>query len=515
MDFSRQSQSHFVWQKFLHLKQWLILNEPQKVDWTAVVVFMVPLTVYLSTLAPTIYNLDSAELTTAVASNGIIRATGYPLYLFLGRIWVLLVPIGDMGYRLNLFSAVCGATTILLAEYILRHLQVNVWARVGTLGLLMTVPYFWAMSLIAEVYTLHTALMAGIILTLLHWGESPTLPRLISPVFLMALSMGNHAATILLVPGCVWYVMVVAPRTIIRPSAWLTITLGLVAGATIFLYLPWQYSHDPTFNYAGYYDSTATFHPVDLTTLDGVLWLITGRTFAGQMFGYKPHELWSEFVNFSSQLWQSFFVIGVGPGFLGIFVALQRNWRSGGLLLLIFFANALFYINYRVIDKNTMFLPTYLVWAIWLGLGYHTLLQWLKPQKTKNSFFTSHHPRWIIVMVMLITILLSVSWNWQRVDLSDDWSTRQQSEEILNLVEPNAIIFGWWETIPGIQYLQLVEGQRPDVLAISRFLINGNDMKVLIELEAGQRPIYINNPPLHFLQTMHVEKVGPLYRLHP
>ena len=261
---------------------------------------------------------------------------------------------------------------------------------------------------------------------------------------------------------------------------------------------------------------TGTFHPIDLTTLDGVLWLITGRTFAGQMFGYKLHELWPEFANFGSQLWQSFFVVGIGPGLLGLVVALRRDWRSGIMLLLIFLANAIFYINYRVIDKNTMFLPTYVIWAIWLGLGYHTLLKWLEPAKNKtNTFASSKRPAYIMITVMLSAILLSVGWNWPLVDLSDDWSTRQQSEEILSLVEPNAIIFGWWETIPGVQYLQLVEGQRTDVLAISRFLINGNDMMALIEKEISQRPVYINNPPLHFLQGMRVEKVGPLYQLIP
>jgi hypothetical protein len=116
---------------------------------------------------------------------------------------------------------------------------------------------------------------------------------------------------------------------------------------------------------------------------------------------------------------------------------------------------------------------------------------------------------------MLAAVLLAVGWNWSLVDLSDDWSTREQSEEILHLVESNAIVFGWWETIPGIQYLQLVEGQRPDVLAINRFLISGEDMMAMIEEEVGHRPIYVNNPPLYFLQTMRVEKVGPLYQLRP
>ena len=63
------------------LREWVA-----QLDWVAVGMFALPLFLYWLTLAPTIYNLDSAEFTTAVATNGIIRATGYPLYLLVGKI---------------------------------------------------------------------------------------------------------------------------------------------------------------------------------------------------------------------------------------------------------------------------------------------------------------------------------------------------------------------------------------------------------------------------------------------
>ena len=52
--------------------------------WQPFVSFFFPLLLYLQTLAPTVYNLDSAELTTAAATLGITRATGYPLYILTG-----------------------------------------------------------------------------------------------------------------------------------------------------------------------------------------------------------------------------------------------------------------------------------------------------------------------------------------------------------------------------------------------------------------------------------------------
>ncbi len=92
-----------------------------------VLAFLLPLALYLSTVAPTVYNLDSAELTTAAYTGGLLRATGYPLYLILGKLWSQL-PIGDVGYRMNVFSAIFGALTLAIADLVLRQLAIAGWA---------------------------------------------------------------------------------------------------------------------------------------------------------------------------------------------------------------------------------------------------------------------------------------------------------------------------------------------------------------------------------------------------
>lgn len=494
----------------------------QRIDVAAVLAFSLPFMLYVVTLAPTIYNLDSAELTTAAATGGIIRATGYPLYSILG--WLMAqLPVGDVGYRLNLFSALCGATTILLAEYILRRLQIGRWARVGALGLLATAPYFWAMSLIAEVYTLHTMLMAAVILALLRWAEQPSPPRFALPIALMTLSMGNHVATVLLVPACIWYVVAVAPRELLRWRNWIAAAIGLAVGGAVFFYLPLRYGANPAFNYAGEYDATGVFHQVDLQTLDGFLWLVTGRTFSGVMFGYALADVPGQIAHYMQELWQAFFIFGIGPGIYGAWLLLKRDWRFGIALLLMFVSNAVFYINYNVVDKATMFLPTYLVWALWLGIGYQALLTWVSDQhaarhKRRSARRNRTQPVWqsrVLIGLMLFTVVLAFAWNLPRVSRVGDTSVRELGELILRHAEPNAVIFGWWDSIPVVEYLQLVEGERPDVTAINRFLMPGDDMVTFILQEVENRPIYIDNPPLSLVQQLDVTRDGPLYRLSP
>lgn len=473
-------------------------------DWQTILAFGLPFLLYLRTLAPTVYNLDSAELTTAAATGGIVRATGYPLYLALGWLWSLL-PVGDVGFRLNLFSAFCGALTILLLDLSLRRLNVGLWARLGALGLLASAPYFWAMSLIAEVYTLHTALMAGILLAALRWQEQPSPRRLALLVFLVVLSMAHHAATTLLLPGLVWLLLLTAPRRLLQWREWRFAVPAALLASSVFLYLPLRHAATPAFNYAGEFDAHGVFQAVNLQTLQGFLWLVTGRAFAGEMFGYDLVGVARQMVAYAGQLWQAFFAVGLGPGFFGAALLWRRDRRLGGMLLLLFLANVVFYVNYRVVDKNTMYLPTYVVWALWLGLGLEQLWRWMSNTRL-------YWPARLFVVAML---LFAVAWNWERVDRSDDWSAREQGEGILDAVAPNAVILGWWDTVPVVQYLQFVEGRRPDVLAINRFLISTENRDRLIAQEGTRRPIYINSLPPEHLRFRPIERAGPLYRLYP
>jgi hypothetical protein len=480
--------------------------------WTSTFAFAAPFLLYLRTMAPTIYNLDSAELTTAAATGGLIRATGYPLYLLIGRLWSHL-PVGDVGYRMNLLSAVCGALTLMLAERILRRLGVGVWPRLAAIGLLATAQFFWAMALIAEVYTLHTAILAGIILALLRWAEDPTPGRLALATFLTGIGFGNHVATVLAAPGLLWFVLNTAPKKALEFRSLALATAGLAAGLAVYLYLPLVYWTRPEFNYVGWFDASGTFEPINLTTAEGLWWLVSGKVFADVMMGYSTPELLHEVGHFGAELVRAFMVIGIGPGVVGIIASWRRSRALGGMLLLVFAVSAGFYINYRVVDKDTMFLPAYLIWALWVGFGYQWLIDWsgrpsptIRLQARRTTVFA-------LKAIMAAAVIFASSWNWPLVDLSDDWSTRERGEKILEVAGPDALIIGWWGTVPVVEYLQLVEGQRPDIQTINRFLIRPDDLRELVDRDVDRRPVLIDEPLDGPPGSVRAVPVGPLFRL--
>ena len=483
-----------------------------RIDLRSVLSFFLPFGLFLLTLSPTIYNLDSAELTTAAATGGLMRATGYPLYLSIGHLWAKL-PVGDVGFRMNLFSAFWGALTILLGDQILRRWKVGPLAAWGALGLLTTGTYFWGMSLIAEVYTLHTALMAGLILALLRWGEQPTLRRMLLVGLLTGLSLSHHMAAVLLIPGSIFYLLAAAPRQALTPGSLSMGLLGLLAGLSFYLYLPLRYTAGPVFNYAGLFDSQLNFTGVNLASIQGVFWLVTGQSFTNQMFAYRGWALWQQFVNFSIQLAQAFFVFGVVPGLLGLVRLFRRDWRQAGMLLIMFVLSAGFYIDYAVVDKITMFLPAYLLWGLWVGYGFQALFNWM--HKNLNDGWMQRTSLNLVRIGIGGVVLLALAWNWNITDLSGDFSAREQGEKILAQAKPDALVFGWWDTVPVIQYLQLVEGKRPDVTAINRFLISNEDLLRAVRENAGARPVYIDNPPAELSAFVRPRLQGPVYELIP
>src|SRR5262249_33785144 len=128
----------------------------------AMLLFLLFLAIYARTMAPSVLSGDSAEFQLAAPLLGVPHPTTYPLYVLLGKLATLLLPIGDIAWRVTLVSALCAALAVALFFLLARHvIGSSVASAVAALALGVA-PGLWNAATLAEVYALLAALLAGL-----------------------------------------------------------------------------------------------------------------------------------------------------------------------------------------------------------------------------------------------------------------------------------------------------------------------------------------------------------------
>ena len=147
------------------------LKFPFKIpDWFYV--FFPTYFVYLLTVYPTVGTEDSGELIVSAAMLDIAHPPGYPLHTLLGKLFTILIPFGNIGWRVNLLSAFFGAATIALTYLLIKKLTKNDYISMAGALILGFSDIFWSQSIRTETYTLHTFTLIAIIYLLFRWHET-------------------------------------------------------------------------------------------------------------------------------------------------------------------------------------------------------------------------------------------------------------------------------------------------------------------------------------------------------
>jgi hypothetical protein len=411
--------------------------------------------VYLLTLCPGIYGFDSAELATGVYTQGIVHPPGFPLYMLVGKLFTLL-PIGSIIYRLNLMSAFFAAATIYFLYQALALLFQPRWISWVAAAFLAFSIYFWQMSVVAEVYTLHTFFLALELFLLLRWRRIGTSGLLIFFAFIYGLSLTNHTTGLFFAPGFAW--LIVSSRHWKWKPGWFwgAALLAFFGSLLVYLYLPLRADSSAGLNYIKEY------YLVDVTTLSGLLWMISGRAYSFFAFGYPLNQIPAQLWNGLELLWRNFIGVGALVALFGVYGFFKRNWESALGLFLIFLGNFGFYINYRVLDKDTMFLPSFLICVFFLAAGVDQIYQWTQNQRftpdIRKTLANGQPVFWAAIAVLACAL------NWQWVDMSRTVGPESYSSMVLASAAPNSTIVAGWSTAVVLEYEQLVEGKRPDLL---------------------------------------------------
>jgi len=418
------------------------------------------LIIYLRTVAPGVWGFDSAEFASGVYSLGIIHPPGYPLYILLGRLFITLVPISNLAYKLNILSAIFASFTVLfLYEFIYRitYHRVIAWS---TAAFFAFTNYFWQMSLVAEVYTLHTFFLSLLLLLIQSHQRKPKVWKLFLFSFLYGLSFCNHTSGILFAGGFLWLLFFKCKFDYKFIQNHILMLVFFLMGFLPYIYFPIRSGDNPLINYMQDYPG------IDLTTLPGLWWMISGQAYRFFAFSYTWSEIPNEIYHFGVYLWRNYLGVGVILGLVGIYYLCRLNYKQTIGWLILFFSNVIFFTNYRVVDKDTMFLPAFLIWAVFVAGG----LKYLVVISRKIIGFTVianiKHKSFVSILVFLPLLPIILNWKW--VDLSSKKGSDTFTNHVFENSSPNSIIIGDWSSSVILEYYQIVEGKRPDLIIHNR-----------------------------------------------
>ncbi len=177
--------------------------------------------IYLRTILPGMgYSGDTAKFQYMGKILGIPHAPGYPLYVLLSRLFLFL-PLKSIAFRVNLMSLFFSVLTLILLHLLLLRLGTSVYVAAGTTLALAFVTTYWTQSLVAEVYTLNSFLLALIIFFLVKWQQTGEACFFHLAILFLGLSLAHHMTLMLLVPAVLLFALLVQPKQLLVFQTWL------------------------------------------------------------------------------------------------------------------------------------------------------------------------------------------------------------------------------------------------------------------------------------------------------
>jgi len=438
--------------------------------------FIIPFIVYITTLAPGLYFIDTGELAAVCIRLGTAHPTGYPLFTLLGNIFSK-IPIGEYIYRLNLMCALQSSITVLvffnLVYFILTKLNLNsdkdekkkffgkdennLVALIISFSSSMVLAFsntFWNTSNSLEVYSLHVLFIVSVIYIFLkacndyvmHSGKDDLKYWLLF-TFILGLSFTNHLTSIFLSVGFIYLYFAINGFSKVSFQKILLMAIPFVLALTVYVY----------FFIRGDNSIIAWGNPINF---DNFYRHVSGKQFSVWMFT-STDSASKQFSHFTDIFPKEFFYIPVIISIFGLILSFIKQKKFFYYTLLLFVFNILYAINYDIHDIDTYFLLAFVVTSIWFALGLRFIIDKLKLNLS------------VVVLIAIVIPLTSIYGNYKENNLSKSNYVKEYTENVFKSARKNSIIMStqWDFWVSASFYYQLVNNFRPDVIVIDKELM--------------------------------------------
>ena len=439
-------------------------------------------------MPPTVLDGDSGEFQYMAYILGVPHSSGYPLYILIAKLFTFL-PIGDVAYRVNLFSVVSAALAIPMVYALARRLLLRrVPALLATL-IFAVMPSVWGGALETKVYSLHLLLGVLAIFFAVRWHQDARARDLYGCACVFGLGLDNHLIIAFIAPALalvVWFNRARLTRAMVVLGILLTL-LPLL----LYAYIPIRANQliaqqDPQ-NWALYPREDAmvkgTVTAYYNNTPKGFFELVTGLG-NSYKFGFESPVEESNRVNNAVKLLFQQFNLGLALVVVGAAVSFWRDRKMFGLLAAVAIGVGFIAIYLRAaISTIYYFSLCYLTLALWLGFGIDALMQGaVRWHRAVPSFVT------VVFLVLPLGLLAA---NFARLDESQNYTARDDAQAVLrDNLAPNAVVIAPWEVSQPMRYFQFVENQRPDLLVTNVAPIWPQFERMMTRARELNRPFY-------------------------
>ena len=425
---------------------------------------VIPLTVYVATLTPTVAGGDAGEMITVAYLLGVAHPPGYPLYTMLAKL-ASLIPFGTVAWRVNLFSALAGsAATLLLCRAVIRWTG-DVAAGALAAGALAFGPLVWPYAITAEVFALNNLFAAGLVYVSVsaareHATTGTVASRTLNIGALwLGLGFAHHHILVFLGIPYALFLLALTGRRVLTPAVPATFAGLVLLGMTPYLYLVVASGH-----------AAVTWG--DTSTLEGFLTHFLRREYgtfrlAESSVGIEG-GVGTRLAMFWSSAGRSTWWAHV-PLALAALVSLRRAGSARWVTTLWVVALAFYVVVFSMLANARLEDPLHImvqerfwqqalvVLSALMGVGLAELGRWLSPLRVGWL-------RWAPALALPVALVVTEA---PAVQAYQKHFVQDYGAAILKSLAPDAIlIISSDEAINSVRYLQYVEGLRPDVRVI-------------------------------------------------
>ena len=449
------------------------LHTDHYLDLWSLLAFLLPFGLYLACLAPTITFYDSGEFITAVHFLGSAHSPGYPLFLLFAKQFTWL-PLGNIAFRVNLATAVSAALACLAVYHLViillsetsfcdeanfSEFAKKLAALSGALIFAVS-PRLWLQSNHDKPYPLLAFISAVMLLFLLRWREN--LHRgdeqpgwWYGAAFLAGLATGAHQTVVLVLPGCLLFVLVTAPQSIRRVREWILTAAMLLFGGAVQLYLPLRAAADTRQNWG------------DPDALSRFLWHLLRRGYPEEPHSRDVSLLLKQLAAFN--LPHEFGWVGL----LFIVVGLWACWqiqRAFFMYLLVclisFWLIIAGYFNPQVESiflTEEFYTPLYLLTAVLVAIGLFAVATRGAAAAQKPERYGLLH-RVVLTVFFCLMPMVQLASNLPVQNQRQNYLAQDYAQNTLRPLPEDALLFTWGDSgaFP-LWYLQGVERFREDL----------------------------------------------------